>query len=449
MRRVLVIAFYTAPSADVGARRTDRFLCYLPRFGWEAIVLSVKTKYYTRHDASKCLPNNVFVARTLCPMPLVWYHNRKHKSRSTKERVLQEREDVSFSPSPSSMKRFSLRAKIAWSLQLPDEFNCWIPFGIWEGWRLIRRFHPEVIYASAKPISALVIGWALKKITGLPLVIDFRDIWIGNPWDIPQPYHVQRWKTRIERRLVCDAECVVLNTPKAREIYVQRYSDIPEDRFDCIPNGYDPADFDSIEDVARTEGGIGSAFTIVHTGTVYGLMDPRPLLRAIHDLLCSHSVAHNKLRLDFYGACLVRAGGRNLEDLVSELNLQGVVRLNPPVSHAEALRIQRTADALLLLIPGSDVAVPSKAYEYLKTGKPILALCSSSSATARLISETRTGVIADPWDVEAIKSTVLSLVSGALSINPDEEAIRRYSAEYQTRQLSLLLESVASQRAPK
>lgn len=440
MRRVLMIAFYTAPAADVGARRTNSFIRYLPRFGWEPIVLSVKTKYYTRCDWNDRLPDTVCVARTMCPMPLMWYYNRKRRSPSAEERMRQDSKDTFFSPS-DSVQHFSLRAKIAWSLQIPDEFNCWIPFGVWKGWRLIRRLRPSVIYASAKPVSAHVIGWILKKFTGLPLVLDFRDIWVGNPWEVEQPAHIQRWKARIERRLVRDADYVILNTPKAHEIFLRRYSELPGDRFDYIPNGYDPSDFDSIENTARAEESAEPAFTIVHTGTVYGLMDPRPLLRAIHDLLRSHSVPDNKLRLDFYGAYLVRFGGRNLQEMVAELGLERVVRLNPPVPHAEALRVQQRADALLLLIPGSDVAVPSKAYEYLKSGKPVLALCSPLSATAQLIYETRTGVVVDPFDVDAIKRTLLDFIRGRVFVEPNQEAIVQYSAEHRTLRLCTLLEA--------
>ncbi len=342
------------------------------------------------------------------------------------------------------LQHFSLRSQIAWSLQIPDEFNCWVPFGVWKGWKLVRRFRPSVIYASARPMSAHVIGWVLKKITGLPLVLDFRDIWIDNPWDPAQPAHVKRLKARIERKLVCDADAVILNTLKALDVYTNRYAYLPADRFTCIPNGYDEADILDAEGVvSNATGHLSSHFTIVHTGTVYGLMDPRPLLQALCDLVHSGAIKKEHLRVDFYGSYLIRLGGKSLHDLVAGSGVPEVVRLNAPVPRKDALRAQHSADALLLIVPGTDVAVPSKAYEYLASGKPILALCPKQSATAQLILETRSGVVVEPYDVEAIKKALLDLVHGRVFFTPDYCAIRRYSSVYQTQQLASLLDTVA------
>ena len=35
----------------------------------------------------------------------------------------------------------------------------------------------------------------------------------------------------------------MLNTPRAREVYLRRYPDAPEEKFVTIPNGFDPDDY--------------------------------------------------------------------------------------------------------------------------------------------------------------------------------------------------------------
>jgi len=445
VRRVLMIAFYTFPAAEVGARRTDRFARYLPRFGWEPVVLTVKEKYYSRCETAEQSLGSTYIARTYAPMPLVWYHNRKLQRCRGRE---SHRSEPYATPviHRTSSPRFSLRSQIAQGLQVPDEFNGWIPFGVWEGWKLIRRFQPALIYASAKPVSAHVIGWFLKKLTGLPLVIDFRDIWVGNPWDVEQPLWVKQWKMAIERRLIRDADRIILNTPHALAIYRQRYSCIPQDRFICIPNGYDETDIESgdITTLSQTDSRDPTVL-IVHTGTVYGRMDPRALLQAVREVTHGSVTARKSLRIEFYGTYEIQVDGKSFAELVSDYHLGHLVRLNPPVPRAKALQLQRRADALLLFVPETDVAVPAKTYEYIVARRPILALCSPLSATAQVIRETQTGVVIEPQNVDAIKSALEEVILGAIGYSPDESAVGRYNAVYLTQQLSQVFGSIVGQ----
>ena len=44
MRRILLIAFYYPPVEDVGSVRPAALAKYLPRFGWEPIVLTPRVQ---------------------------------------------------------------------------------------------------------------------------------------------------------------------------------------------------------------------------------------------------------------------------------------------------------------------------------------------------------------------------------------------------------------------
>lgn len=448
MRRVLMIAFYVAPAAEVGGRRTDRFIQYLPSFGWEPIVLSVKTRYYNRCDSSLKIPSHIRIVRTLCPMPLLWYHNRKCEFVQSVVTFVGKRRRHWSSKEPAETQvglpkyRFTLKSQLIRLLQLPDEHNGWIPFGVAVGYKIIRSLQPVLLYASAKPVSALVIGWLLKRLCRLPLVIDFRDIWVGNPWDDPEPSWAVRIKTWIEKQLVQDADLVVLNTEKALEVYRQRYYGVPSEHFVCIPNGYDLSQVTCDEHSQRevTDG----PFTIVHTGTVYGRMDPRPFFIAIRNLIEEHLVERDQLRVHFYGNHDMRLNGESLEEVATSLGLDGIVGFHHLVARDEALRIQREADALLVLVPNTAVAVPSKIYEYLTTNKPILALCDENSATAQLIAETAAGVTANAHHVQSIQSALLEVMRLGKNLSPNKEAIERYNVIHHVELLSNLFGQVLS-----
>ena len=46
MKKVLVITYYWPPSGGPGVQRILKFVQYLPQFGWQPVVLTVKQGEY-------------------------------------------------------------------------------------------------------------------------------------------------------------------------------------------------------------------------------------------------------------------------------------------------------------------------------------------------------------------------------------------------------------------
>ena len=59
----------------------------------------------------------------------------------------------------------------------PDAQIGWLPHAILNGLRCIRKMGVRVIFSSYPPASSHLVGLALKRLTGLPWVADFRDCW--------------------------------------------------------------------------------------------------------------------------------------------------------------------------------------------------------------------------------------------------------------------------------
>ncbi len=95
-------------------------------------------------------------------------------------------------------------------------------------------------------------------------------------------------------------------------------------------------------------------------------------------------------------------------------------------------------EADVLLLPWTDrFNIPGKVFEYLATGKPILAICYPDSEVARIIRETASGWCVNPDDSAAVQRVLTEIyVSGAKYPHARNwEAIRRYerprlAAEY-------------------
>jgi hypothetical protein len=85
--------------------------------------------------------------------------------------------------------------------------------------------------------------------------------------------------------------------------------------------------------------------------------------------------------------------------------LQHCVEVGPPLSRPETLRRMARSDLLLLLAEGWDLQIPGKTYEYLRAGRPILAL-TSDGALADLLRQTGGAWVAEPSNDAAIALAV-------------------------------------------
>jgi glycosyltransferase involved in cell wall biosynthesis len=116
------------------------------------------------------------------------------------------------------------------------------------------------------------------------------------------------------------------------------------------------------------------------------------------------------------------------------------------VPYHESLQHQVDADVLLLLVPpGAVSSTTTKLFEYLATGRPILAL-SAQSAAADLIRELDAGVVVPPEDPHTIAHACEQLYeqwkAGDLPTRADER-VRRYDRRALTGELGALFDRMS------
>jgi hypothetical protein len=183
-----------------------------------------------------------------------------------------------------------------------------------------------------------------------------------------------------------------------------RYPDVSADKFSVLPNGYDEADFENVSPVRREPGPL----RLVHTGEIYlDLRDPRPLLAAAKNLIDSGFANREELRIRFIGAGPALASDE-FQNWLRDKGVTDLVEIDDHVSHRECIAEQLGADALLLLqcASKSNRQIPAKAYEYLRSGRPVLSVVPVESATAGLIRSTKAGWIVDASDAAGLCRTL-------------------------------------------
>jgi glycosyltransferase involved in cell wall biosynthesis len=148
-----------------------------------------------------------------------------------------------------------------------------------------------------------------------------------------------------------------------------------------------------------------------------------------------------------------------LAGVLSDSDLQAVrsdvVEVLGYLSHAKTVALMRTADLLFLPMQNLPVGVrativPGKTYEYLASGRPILAAVPDGDARD-LLAEAGSAYLCRPDDVEAMQRIVVDQVarwaSGTHAPEPDPQVVERYERRRLTAHLASVLDAVSADDA--
>src|SRR5207249_2379886 len=204
----------------------------------------------------------------------------------------------------------------------------------------------RVIYTSGPSHTNHVVGAILSRVTRLPLVIDFRDAWVGNPANGTGHGWIEKGNAFLERFCVRSAKVVVCTTDGIKADFEARYRDIPK-KYMTITNGFDPADFPP--ETSTSERTRRSVVSIVHAGTLGGERSPREFLLAVGQLLREKPELVGQLEVVFVGKNSPFADGRTIEDYIKEYGCGAAVKLTGFVSRTASLEYIMQADVLLLI----------------------------------------------------------------------------------------------------
>jgi hypothetical protein len=390
MKKVLVIAYYTPPLGMSGVMRVTKLVKFLPRFGWEPIVLTVRQIAYYHYDEE-----------LLKDWPGIDVHRTCSMDPARLRCLL-------FPNRPVARTGTGRTGRLANVLCFPDAKAGWYPFALASGKSIIRTEQPDALFATAPPFTALKIGMALKRFSGLPLVSDFRDPW---PMGFVPPPAWRMAQTRRFRKNVLHLSDAVLAVNHGTASFLGGKAEVLE-------NGYDPDEM-SVPPV-KFDG-----FNIVYVGNVWeNELEFRTVLKAVQDL------PHVRLRL---------VGGLS-DRLKRELSARPNFEHLGLLGHARTLAVMKGAD-LLLYIPKPNQAAGIKLYEYLGTGRPILSVGNERTEAEELIDRHCAGQVARPTRTD-VRAAVEAVVRGGIRFS--FTGVERYSRLVQAERLAQVLAEVTS-----
>lgn len=410
-KKILIVAYHFPPDAAVGALRPQKFVKYLPEFGWQPYVLTIREKYLGRSDQVRLEDvTGVEIHRTaFWRTPLQVYLDVRDRFIGKKTATIAgistiEASKVSVSSGETLRARFKrYLASFNW---FPDDKLYWAIPAVFAGYRLIRREKIPAIYATCPPHTVALIGFLLSLLTGATLVIDFRDPWVLFRSGCHEATRCQLYdylEERMERSVVRRAQAVVCTSERMTAAMREKYPAEPADKFVTILNGYDAGDMDSEAVVHRDDG----TYLITYLGTFYLDRNPESFLRALRRAINEGIMPAKGIEVRFIGA-VNAACGKPLEAMLMEYDLAEIVTVVPPIPHREAIRQMHEADLLLLLAPNQEYQIPGKALEYIGTQRPILAL-TGEGATADLIRTVNAGLVVGQDDADGIYRALVSM----------------------------------------
>jgi len=247
-------------------------------------------------------------------------------------------------------------------INLESEWS-WFFVAAVRGYLLCGRHRPEVIYSTGGTAAAHVAAGMISRWTGLPWLAETQDPLVHDQ-DWRRGKRVLALYRRLEQWICRHADVFIFLARAAKENMAARVGS-----GGCgavIYPGADPAMFQS---------GLyaqGKHCHFAHLGTLNGTRNLIAFLRALRLLLDNGRLAGDIVRVDVYGS--LDGGSRKT---IEELGLADLVTIHGMLARKDALLAMQRADCLLLIqntIFFSSETIPSKVYEYLLSGRPILGL---------------------------------------------------------------------------
>lgn len=430
--KALLVSYDFPPVGGVGVQRASKLAKYLPASGVQAVVLSNAHAYSAVMDEqlyqSDCQDMQIIRKGG---ESLLSFHQRVKKNFFSNIGFL-----IRFFP---SIWRYG------------DVYGQWYTSLRSDVDELIESNDIDCVITTTPPHSVMFFGLhcVQSKRSSIPWIADMRDSMVDNAdhaQSLLERFQGLRLKKN-EQLIAAYADSIVVVSEGVKNNFLKRYPQCPPSKVQVIPNGYDPDDFKDLSAVSEKN----TKFTLSYAGTFLGQRSPDVLISALVKLLKNGDIDPNTIKLQMIGAYS--------DDIVKRFEeLEGLIEVDHVgfVEHSDALRRLTSADVLLLLtvaqqhIAASEV-IPSKVYEYMALGKPILALTAAEGPLVDLIKAGGLGLANEANDINATAQNILSYYrqwqAGDLTtFQVDEDLLQQFSRKTTAATYSQLINSVVSSR---
>lgn len=409
-RPVLFVAFYYWPTVAAGVVRPGHFTKYLTRMGYQVRIVT---------SAPPSPPGTTPPPGEVINVPNInKLLDRRHPYRLF-ERLLRR------------------------TVFPHDESFIWHFAGLAAADAVVRQQPDHCVISTFPTINTHITALRLKRrYPSIRWIADFRD---------PMAYAAGRLATNakdplgwistrtdivVERYIMNHADAVIANTPAVLEEWQARYPRAAH-KMHCIMNGIDSEDALMPPDPPQRDYKL-----LTHTGEIYHGRKPGSLLASVGRLIDNGRLDPAKLKINLVGTL---DPGSLPEPLTSRLVSLGTLQYNNQfVPWADAHRSLCESDYQLLLdFAAGAVQLPSKIFQYLQIGRPILAYTQPGSPTDFVLARTGTRsviIYPDTPDEQADDRVMQLMAMPSTAQAPGEWFQQTFDARLRTQRLAALID---------
>ena len=388
MKKVLIIAYSFPPANNIGAQRPYQIAKYLPRNGWEPVILTIKRE-------GGCLTELKVIETNYKDIISSVKSTLGYKSDKTIHEQMGITVTKDFRYKGLKSKLIKLAGEV---INFPDRQRGWYKYAIHACSEYLSREKIDVILSTSYPVTSHLIAKNLKLNYRIPWIADFRDLWSQNPYS--NKFGITKFLARrLELKTMKDANAIVTVT----EPWIDDFKSLHKNKeVYCITNGFD------LDNFPKNNVNLTKKFTITYTGQLYnGKRDPALLFEVLKELIDETIINKNSVEVRFYGPI-----ESWLSEEIEKYGLTDTVVCFGQVSRDIALSKQMESQVLLLLLWNNkheEGFCPGKVYEYFGAKRPILAVGWHKSYVRKLLDRTNTGRFA--WNKVMLKKSIANYYS--------------------------------------
>ena len=411
----VLIAWSYPPISGVAAYRTLRVSKVLVQAGWDVTVITAfpnntATRMYSP-DLERFIPPEVNVVRLLDTTtaatikPPFRLHSRTILARLFRIAQREYRKLISLLSFPKEIRSLIRYSR---SIRFPlRKFNSTWSVHVLHYLDELYRVKPfDVVWATIPPVSTGVLASFVSRQFKVPYLLDYRDLWIENPY-FPGDHHAQQ----VEKLLLENASSVTTVTKG----FCHALTPKTHTPVTLIHNGFDP---DIFEKIRLSESlSLDSVLSITYAGTIYKDYDFTPLIEAL-------TTPTINAALHIYGS--INPGAKFSVPVHSQVvEFHGFAP-----SDQIHQKLKKTHIVLIVGVPDSSEVIPAKLYEALALRKPVIYLGGKHDEATEILQQCGLLLCASCDAIEIREALTRAYVSKQTDISlcePDEEEISKYS----------------------
>jgi glycosyltransferase involved in cell wall biosynthesis len=315
------------------------------------------------------------------------------------------------------------------NLFIPDARVFWVKPSVRFLEKYIAENNIDTIVTSGPPHSLHLIGLELKQKTNVKWIADFRDPWttIGYHKSLRLSDYSAKKHKFLENKVLNAADNIIV-TSKTTKTEFEAITNKP---IDVITNGYD-------NEVTEKQV-LDAKFSLAHIGSFLSERNPAILWESLVALVSEIPDFKKHLEIKLIGAV-----SQEVLETIAQFGLNPYLNNLGYVSHDEAIAHQKKSQVLLLIEINSKETrsiIPGKLFEYMVSGRPIIAIGPNGSDFAEIITNTNTGVFFDYSEKENLKKMILDCYNQYLEgkLQSNGVGLQKYSRKSLTKELVELL----------